>query len=118
MVLLFPNEEMELYEYNENEDIPDFFGESTQNYKLVGTYPCDFQNMSPHDSLKEYGKILQDTYKIYAHLDVPITDTMIIKLKNHPETYTITGTPMKYNHILPHTKILVTKQRKPEKLDG
>lgn len=115
-MVFFPNEIMELWEYGENEEIPNFFGETTKKYTLVGTYPCDFQNMSPKDSMNEFGKILQDTYKIYVDLDTPITDTMIIRLKDQEDTYQITGTPQRNNHILYHIKILVTKMRKPEKL--
>lgn len=116
-MILFPNEYVELWEYGEDDSIPNFFGESTSTYTLVGVYPCDFQNMSPKDNLQEYGKILQDTYKMYIDLETPITDTMIIRIVGKEDTYKINGTPLKNNHILPHTKVLLEKQRKPTRLE-
>ena len=116
-MVFFPNEDVELWEYGENSEIPNFFGETTSEYSYVGTYPCDFQPMSPKDTLNEFGKILEDTFKIYMDISVPITDTMILRLVGKNDTYSITGSPIKNNHnILSHTKVIVQKQRKPEKL--
>ena len=71
------------------------------------------------DSYKneEYGKILEDTYKIYFDIDVPVTDTMIIRRVGEAETYTINGSPSKYHTLIPHIKVNVQKQRKPLKLE-
>lgn len=115
-MVFFLNDEVELWEYYEEEEIPNFFGETSSSYKYIGTYPCDFQNMSPNDNEEEYGKILQDSYKIYFDVDVPVTDTMILRRKNHPETYTINGSPLHYHTLLPHIKVNVLKQRKPTDL--
>ncbi len=112
-MVFFPQTYIELYEYTEEEDIPNFFGETTSSYNYIGTYYVDSQNMSPRDNPEDYGKILSDTYKIYMDTDVPITDTMIIKKKGEKDTYTITGSPQIYNTLIPHIKVLVTKQRKP-----
>lgn len=118
-MVFFPNEMLELWEYSENGDIPNFFGETTSEYKYVGTYPCDFQPMSPKDSLNEFGKILEDGYKIYLDINVPVTDTMILRLEGKNETYSITGTPIRNNHnIINHIKLVVQKQRKPTILNG
>ncbi|MBQ6220030.1 MAG: hypothetical protein IJH63_00330 [Methanobrevibacter sp.] len=116
MVLFFPNEQLELYEYTEKESRDAFLGESEYSYDYITTVPCDFQPMTPKDSLQEYGKILEDTYKIYVSGEVKITDTMILKLKGQRETYKIIGSPSNYNHFLHHHKIVVQKQRKPKKL--
>ena len=116
-MVLFPNTAIELWEYNENADETNWWGETTPSYELVGVYTCDFQNMSPRDNQEAFGKILQDTYKAYLPLDTPITDTMIIRKVGEKDTYKITGSPLKYNHILPHIKIILQKQRKPLNLD-
>ena len=112
-MVFFPQTYIELYEYAEEEDVPNFFGETTSDYKYIGTYYVDFQNSSPRNVPEDYGKILSDTYKIYMDTSVPITDTMIIKKKGEADTYSITGSPMHYNTLIPHVKVLVTRQRKP-----
>ena len=118
MVLFFPNEEIELWEYVEKESRDRFLGEAEFEYVLIDTVPCDFQPMSPKDSQMEYGKILEDAYKIYVDINTPIHDTMILRLVGRPETYKITGTPLRNNHFLQHHKIVVQKQRKPTSLGG
>ena len=116
MVLFFPNEELELFEYVEKPSRDRFLGESEYSYELINTVPCDFQPASPKDSQMEYGKLLEDSYKIYLDGEVNITDTMILRIKGKKDTYKITGTPMHNNHFLNHKKIIVQKQRKPANL--
>ena len=117
IMVFFPNEVVELWEYTENSEVPNFFGETTTDYEYEGSYPCDFQPMSSKDMLNEYGKILQDTYKIYLDIDVPITDTMLLRLEGKTDTYYIQGSPQVNNHnIISHIKVLVTKQRQPTEL--
>ncbi len=116
MVLFFPNYELELWEYTEKESRDRFLGESEYEYTLIATVPCDFQPMSMKDSQMEYGKILEDAYKIYLDGSVEITDTMILRLVGEKDTYKITGTPSNNNHFLHHHKVVVQKQRKPIKL--
>lgn len=119
MVLFFRNGELELFEYTEKHSRDRFLGEPEYDYILVDCVPCDFQPASPKDSQMEYGKILEDTYKIYLDGEVEVTDTMILRLKGKKDTYKIIGTPMNNNHFLHHKKILVQKQRKPNvKLKG
>lgn len=116
-MVFFPNEKLELWEYSESE-IPNVYGETTREYEYIGTYPCDFQPLSQKDGVQEYGKTLEDAYKIYLDINVPITDTMILRLKGKPETYSITGTPIHNNHnIISHIKVIVQKQRQPMSLD-
>lgn len=116
MVLFFPNEKLELWEYTEKESRDSFLGESEFEYTLIDTVPCDFQPMSMKDSQMEYGKILEDAYKIYLDGRVEITDTMILRIVGQKDTYKITGTPSNNNHFLHHHKVVVQKQRKPIKL--
>lgn len=117
-MVFFPNERLELWEYYENENILNGYGEPKPEYNFVGVYECDFQPMTPKDSLKEYGEILEDGYKIYLNIDVPITSSMILRLEGKPETYTIVGTPIRNNHnIVSHIKVVVQKERKPTKVN-
>lgn len=113
MVLFFPNETLEVYEYVEKESRDRFLGEPEFEYQYITSVPCDFQPASPKDSQMEYGKILEDSYKIYIDGSVDITDTMILRLEGKKDTYKITGTPLNNNHFLKHKKIIVQKQRKP-----
>lgn len=112
----FPNETIELWEYTETDTPINLLGEVEQEYNIVTEVLCDIQPLSPQDSIRSYGKILQDTYKIYLDKNVPITDTMILRIKGKPDTYKINGSPMNNNHILPHKKIIVKKQRQPTPL--
>ena len=116
MMILFPDNQIELWEYTENTEELNWWGETTPQYNYIGTYKCDFQNLSPKDSQQTYGEILEDTYKIYLPIDTPITPTMILRIPNEQDTYTIKGTPQKYTHLLPHIKLTIQKQRKPTKL--
>lgn len=113
MVLFFPNEKLELWQYTEKESRDPFLCDNEYEYVLVDTVDCDFQPMSPKDNLTEFGKILEDTFKIYLDNKVNITDTMIVRIQGQTDTYKIVGTPMNNNHILKHKKIIVQKQRKP-----
>lgn len=117
-MVFFPNCQIELWEYNENEEETNWWGETTPSYELKEIVTCDFQNMSPRDNQEAYGKILQDTYKAYLPIDTHITDTMIIRKVGEKDTYSITGSPLRYDHLIPHIKILLQKQRKPLNLDG
>ena len=114
-MVFFPDTSIELWEYGE-EGIPDFYGETTASYSFVGVFDVDFQNLSPHDSEEEFGKILEDSYKIYMDTSVPVTDTMIIRRVGEEDTYTIEGSPQHYNSLIPHIKVIVQKQRKPTPL--
>ena len=116
-MIFFPDNRMELWEYNENGEELNWWGETTPNYTLTGVYTCDFQNLSPRDSIKEYGEILEDTYKAYFPIDTPITPTMILRLFGETDTYSIKGTPQVYNHLIPHIKVTLQKQRQPTILE-
>lgn len=117
MVLFFPNEEIELWDYAEEKALVNIYGEYEAYYYLVDVVPCDFQPMSPQDNLKEFGKILQDTYKAYFDEDAPIKDTMVLRIVGKPDTFKIKGTPIHNNHFLNHKKIILEKHRKPVPLD-
>ena len=114
-MVFFPNEMIELWEYTETGGV-DAFLDDDFTYVLEDTVKCDIQPMSPKDSLMEFGKILEDTFKIYIDKDVHITDTMVLRIVGKKDTFKIIGSPMCNNHILPHIKIVVQRQRKPLRL--
>lgn len=115
-MVFFPNETLELWEYMESDSEYNVYGEPIAEYELQATVSCDIQPMSPQDNLTSFGKILQDTYKIYLDSNTPITDTMILRITGESATYKIVGSPMNNNHLLKHKKIIVQKQRKPTPL--
>lgn len=108
----FPNCTIELYDYTENEEY-DIYGEPIVSYNKVGEYICDFQTLSTRDQQLMFGKILNDTFKLFLDFDVPITDKMMIKKKGENNTYVLIGSPQKYDHFLKHQEITVQKTRKP-----
>lgn len=112
----FPNVMLELWEYRESDTDFNPYGEAELEYYQVDIVSCDFQPLSPTDSLKEYGEILQDTYKTYIDLDSPVTDTMIFRIQGEQETYKVVGTPIRNNHVLNHTKLILKKERIPTPL--
>lgn len=116
-MVFFPNKTIELWEYTEKDEV-DVYGEPIIQYELIGTYPVDIQPKSPSETKKEYGEILTDVYKIYLDINTPITHTMLLRLTNEPDTYEILGSPMFNNHVLPHIKVEIQKQRKPTQLES
>lgn len=109
----FRKKQLEIYDYKEDTSEYNVYGEPKEQYIYVGTYPCDFQPLSPNATLKEFGKILTDTYKIYLNINTPINDKMVLRLKGELDTYKIVGSPEFHINILPHIKIQVQKTRKP-----
>ena len=116
-MVFFPNQELELYEYVETSELNSYL-EPKKEYQYTSTVPCDFQPMTPKESLKEFGEILEDTYKIYVDVNVPVVSSMILKLTGANDTYEIIGTPIQNNHFeeVQHIKLIVKKQRKPTKV--
>lgn len=108
----FPNKTIELWEYTEETDV-DIYGELIRTYTKVGEYPVDFQIKSSNESEETYGEIRTDTYKAYFDITVPLTDSMILKIKDKPDTYEIIGSVIVNDHILHHKKVELQKQRKP-----
>lgn len=107
----FPNESMDIYTCQTNNDDYDYYGGKNE-YVFKETVPVDIQPLSPTSSLREFGKILQDTYKVILDIDVEITDTD--KLLINEVEYEIVGSVDTWNHVLPHKEILIKKLRKNE----
>ena len=106
----FPNSEMELYTYDN--DGYDDYG-PIANYSYRETVPIDIQPYNPSSSLREFGKILQDTYIVIMDKDTEIYETDKIIIED--TRYEIVGSVENWNHtILAHKKILLQKYRKGE----
>ena len=109
-MVFFPNETIKLYSFIDQQDY-DEYGEKKGYYEFRETVKADVQPLSAQDSMKTFGKILQDTFKAYLPYNTTIHDTDIIQIGNMPETYTIQGSSLEWNHILKHKKIIIQKQR-------
>lgn len=112
----FRKKELEIYDYKEDTLEYNVYGEPKERYTYVGTYPCDFQPLSPNATLKEFGKILTDTYKIYLNINTPINDKSVFRLKGESDTYICIGSPQYHYNIIKHVKVEVQKTRQPIKV--
>lgn len=105
----FPNEEMDIYTLSENSNDYDYYGAKNE-YVYKETIQVDIQPLSPTSSLREFGKILQDTYKVIFDINIEINDTD--QLRINEEKFEIIGSISTWNHVLPHKEMLIKKQRK------
>ena len=107
MPVFFPNEEIELHSYIE--DNYDFHGPLNE-YSFREKVKGNFQPLNTSSSLKEFGKILTDTYKLILDENTVIYDTDLVKVNG--VDYEIIGTPENWNHgLLPHKTILLQRLR-------
>ncbi|WP_458456211.1 hypothetical protein [Methanobrevibacter sp.] len=105
----FPNEEMDIYTLQANDNDYDYYGAKNE-YVYKETIQVDIQPLSPTSSLREFGKILQDTYKVIFNIDTEISDTDQLRIND--TKFEIVGSISTWNHVLPHKEILIKKQRK------
>lgn len=114
MMPFFPNTEMELYSYSSEEF--DEYGRK-ETYTLRETVPVDFQPMTVNSQLREFGKILQDTYSVFIDADVEIHETDKIIIDG--VRYELLGSIETWNHgLIPHKEITVQKYRKGDGKNG
>ena len=93
MPVLFPNEEIDIYTC-QNETF-DYYG-SKNEYVFKETISVDMQLISPTSSLREFGKILQDTYRVIMDESVEIDDTDQLRINDIK--YEIIGSVENCNH--------------------
>lgn len=115
----FNNIKIELWSLTTSTDY-DLYGNLKNNYTLTDTVVADLQPLTNRDQMEVFGKIIQDTYKVYLDKSIVISDTTILRVVGEEATYKIVGSPMDYNHLLPasHKKIIIEKQRTPTHLGG
>lgn len=107
MPVFFPNEDIELHSYSSGNY--DYHGPK-ESYTLRETVRGNFQPLTDSASLKQFGKILTDTYKLILDENTIIHDTDLIVVND--VKYEIIGTPENWNHgLLPHKEILLQKLR-------
>lgn len=108
MPVFFPNESMDIYSIQKGEC--DYYG-SQNNYVFKETVPVDIQIYSPNSSLQQFGKILQDTYRVIFDENIEINNTDQIRIQD--EKYEIIGSIENCNHgLIPHKEMIIKKQRK------
>ena len=108
MPIFFPNEEMDIYSIESNDY--DYYGTKNE-YVYQQTVPVDMQPYSPSSSLKEFGKILEDSYIVIFDENIEVQDTDQIVINNIK--YEIIGSVENWNHgILPHKEMLIKRLRK------
>ena len=108
MPIFFPNETMDIYTYQKGE--LDYYG-AQHEYVFKESVPVDMQQYSPKSSLKEFGKILQDTYLILFDENIEIQETDQLQINNNK--YEIIGSIENCNHgLIPHKEMIIQKQRK------
>lgn len=105
----FNNTTIQLYAYQPTGEV-DEYGKKFE-YTCKGTFEVDLQPLSPQSSQQVFGRIEQDTYKMYLSNDIPIESNDLIKIDNLG-TFEIVGSPQKWNHLLGHTKVILRKHRK------
>ena len=112
----FPNATMELYSYSQSTGEYTEWGELLPEYELRSSVEVDFQPATGRgvsngqSSMEEYGKILQDTYVVYMPIDTEIYDTDLVVIED--VKYSIMGSIETWNHIIPHKRAILKKQRK------
>jgi hypothetical protein len=70
----------------------------------------DLQPMSPGEQLREFGGIVQGSYKLYLDPDVEITPTCKVAVSGYPNKFQVRGTPMKYTALKPHIKAILVEE--------
>ena len=108
MPVLFPNEEIDIYTC-QNESF-DYYG-SQNEYVYKETISVDMQLISPTSTLREFGKILQDTYRVIMDENVEINGTDQLRIND--DKYEIIGSIENCNHgLIPHKEMVIKRQRK------
>lgn len=74
------------------------------------TIKGDLQPLRPSESLREFGSIVQGTYKLYLDLDVEINHKCKVRVNEGDRLFQVEGTPMKYTALKPHIKAILVEE--------
>lgn len=112
----YPNIDMDICSYTDTEEL-DAYGNPVKAYVYRETIKVDFQPSSRNDRLTEAGEILQDTYRIFLDVNVPVDPTDIFR-DSEGNTYTIVGTPILNNRfkVTQHRRVELQKTNKAIKV--
>lgn len=112
-MIFYPNCEIEIYEPSEAPILDKYTGEPLDTWDLVTTVEADFQPTTDKDTQHEWGKELEDLYKVYVTEGTQITDKSRIKIVGEKETYDVVGSPQRWNRFHHFIKVIVQLQRHP-----
>ena len=110
-MIFYPNCEIEIYEPSESPKTCEYTGELLDSWDYVTTVKADFQPTNDDDVQHEWGKELEDKFKVYVDEKTPITDKSRIKIVGQKETYDVIGSPQKWNRFHHFLKVIVQIQR-------
>lgn len=112
-MIFYPNCKVEIYEPSEAPVLDEYTGEPLDTWDLVTTVDADWQAVRDDDSQHEWGKEVEDTYKVYFDEGTPVTDKSRLKIVGEKETYDVIGTPQRWNRFHHFVKVIVQLQRHP-----
>ncbi|MBX7076661.1 MAG: hypothetical protein K1X33_05045 [Methanobacteriaceae archaeon] len=116
-MVYFYNRNLEIWEPTNKSTIDLYTGEKQIKYEFYIIADADVQQITPESSMKEYGKILEDAYRVFIDTWIEINPKSILRMENTKTTYQIRGTPELRDHILPYVTFVMEKQRTPTPLE-
>ena len=114
-MVYFPNCYIQIFEEQENyEEYDKYTGEPKSEWVLTDTLFVDFQRLGEDEEQQEWGKELEDTFKVYVPLDTRINNRCIVKIIDDIEdrTFDVIGEPEYWNRFHMFRKIILQVQRK------
>ena len=117
LMVYFYNRNLEIWEPTNKSTIDLYTGEKQIKYEFYIIADADVQQITPESSMKEYGKILEDAYRVFIDTWIEINPKSILRMENTKTTYQIRGTPELRDHILPYVTFVMEKQRTPTPLE-
>lgn len=113
-MVFFPNCQLEIYEEQESGDYDEYTGEPKSEWVLIDSLPVDFQRLKHDEMQEEWGKEVEDTFKVYVPLNTHINNRCIVKIVDDIEdrTFDVIGEPEYWNRFHMFRKIILQVQRK------
>lgn len=113
-MVYFPNCWIEIYEEQESIDYDQYTGEKKKIWSLIDKLYVDFQRLSHKEQQEEWGKEVDDTFKVYVPLNTHINNRCVVKIIDDIEdrTFDVIGEPEYWNRFHMFRKIILQVQRK------
>ena len=112
--MFFPNATVEIYDETADAEqfgVDEYTGEPKKGLTLQSTVQGDLQPLSPGQSLREFGAVIQGTYRLFLPINTQISCSSQVKVDG--QLYQVQGDPMKRTALLPHIKVLLIRERTP-----